>query len=380
MASLTRKSNCQYWIACFTDANGKQRQRSTRLTQRAQALKLAATFERAHRCRMSANQARRVISDAVREATGESIIGETVAAYLLRWAGRKAVETSPSTGYAYRRVVEGFSEFLGERAQKMFLDELTPAHVAAWRDAKAEGRAPATANIALKILRIALQDALREGVCLSNAATLVPTIKRREASARRPFTLKELHRVLKVANDEWRGLVIAGLYTGQRLGDLARMTWQQVDLISQDVVFTTQKTGRRMALPIAEPFQRWLSNQAGDDPSAPLFPHAFECVKNHGQAAQLSREFSDLLASAGLVPARDHKAHKDGREGKHTLGALCFHALRHTATSLLKNAGVSEAVAMDIIGHESAAMSKVYTHIDDRSKRDAINKLPDVTR
>jgi hypothetical protein len=46
---------------------------------------------------------------------------------------------------------------------------------------------------------------------------------------------------------------------------------------------------------------------------------------------------------------------------------------------LLKNAGVSEAVARDIIGHESAAISRHYTHIDEASKRKAIAKLPDVT-
>jgi hypothetical protein len=53
--------------------------------------------------------------------------------------------------------------------------------------------------------------------------------------------------------------------------------------------------------------------------------------------------------------------------------------LRHTATSLLKNAGVSEAVARHIIGHESAPISRHYTHIDESSKRKALAKLPDVT-
>ncbi len=47
---------------------------------------------------------------------------------------------------------------------------------------------------------------------------------------------------------------------------------------------------------------------------------------------------------------------------------------------LLKNAGVPEAVARDIIGHESAAISRNYTHVDDAAKRSALAKLPDVTR
>jgi hypothetical protein len=46
---------------------------------------------------------------------------------------------------------------------------------------------------------------------------------------------------------------------------------------------------------------------------------------------------------------------------------------------LIKNAGVSEAIAMDIIGHESKAISRQYTHIDDAAKRAAFGKMPDVT-
>jgi integrase len=38
-------------------------------------------------------------------------------------------------------------------------------------------------------------------------------------------------------------------------------------------------------------------------------------------------------------------------------------SLRHTAVSLLKDAGVPDAVVMALVGHESAAMSHRYTHV-----------------
>jgi integrase len=262
----------------------------------------------------------------------------------------------------------------------MFLDELTSAQVAAWRDNYAKDHAPATVNKTLKCLRVALQDALREGLIVQNVAALVPVLKRRHAdeNLRRPFTMPELRRVFDLAGKEWRGLIIAGLYTGQRLGDLARLTWANVDLANRQLALTTGKTDRRMSLPLAEPFERWLHENAGDQPNAPLFQHAHDCAVQQGRSGQLSREFADLLASAGLIPARDHKRHKEGRSARRQASELSFHCLRHTATSLLKNAGVSEAVAMDIIGHDTAAMSRVYTHIDNQSKIDALKKLPDL--
>jgi integrase len=57
--------------------------------------------------------------------------------------------------------------------------------------------------------------------------------------------------------------------------------------------------------------------------------------------------------------------------------ARCY-GLRHTATSMLKNAGVPEAVAMDIIGHDSEVISRHYTHIESKAKRAALRKLPDL--
>ena len=44
----------------------------------------------------------------------------------------------------------------------------------------------------------------------------------------------------------------------------------------------------------------------------------------------------------------------------------------------IKNAGVSDVVARDIIGHDSAAVSRVYTHIDTETKRKAVDMMPDI--
>lgn len=60
-----------------------------------------------------------------------------------------------------------------------------------------------------------------------------------------------------------------------------------------------------------------------------------------------------------------------GRNSKRNQQELSFHCLGHTTTRLMKNAGVRNAVAMDIIGHESEAISKNYPHIDTETKRDA---------
>lgn len=46
----------------------------------------------------------------------------------------------------------------------------------------------------------------------------------------------------------------------------------------------------------------------------------------------------------------------------------------------MKNAGVSPAIVVDIIGHDSAEMGTHYTHIESAAKRKALDTMPDLTR
>lgn len=92
------------------------------------------------------------------------------------------------------------------------------------------------------------------------------------------------------------------------------------------------------------------------------------------------RGFIDRIrVDAGLAKPRSNERTGKGHSEPRQTGGLSFHCLRHTATSLLKNAGVSEAIAMDIIGHDSRVISTLYTHIEGDAKRLAISKMPDMT-
>jgi hypothetical protein len=44
----------------------------------------------------------------------------------------------------------------------------------------------------------------------------------------------------------------------------------------------------------------------------------------------------------------------------------------------MKNAGINASVVMDIIGHESEAISAHYTHVDEETKRAALRKMPEL--
>jgi integrase len=78
----------------------------------------------------------------------------------------------------------------------------------------------------------------------------------------------------------------------------------------------------------------------------------------HASAAiSVSNWFVDLLAQAGLRPKQNHQGRGIGRAAKRAPGQLSFHSLRYTAVSLLKDAGIPQAVVQELVGHDSEQMS-----------------------
>jgi integrase len=329
--------------------------------------------------RITEAQARRVLSDIHQEIHGELLASPSVSEFAVQWLGRKQGETTSVTVMAYRHAVNEFRDFLGDKADQP-IHYVTPAQVAAWRDAAAGKTTSRTANNKLKIVRVMFQSAWRDGLLADNPAAKVSVLKTVE-TIRRPFTLGELKAILRVASNEWQGMVLAGVYTGQRLKDIASLTWDNVDMERDEIRLSTSKTGRQQVIPIARPLRAYLADlPASDDPHAPLFPSAHPLAGRPAGTSVLSQQFHDLLVSVGLAKPRPpkRKSTGKGRDSPREQSEVTFHSLRHTATSLLKNAGVSEAVARDIIGHESAEMSRHYTHIDEATKRKALAKLPDL--
>jgi integrase len=381
MASIRQREGTKFWFACFTLPNGRRVQRSTKETDRKKAQQIADKWEAATRGRVTARQTQKVIADLYRAITGEHLVFPTVREYFNSWVARKKPETSSSTHIFYRAKAQRFLDWLGNRADQQ-IALVARDDILGFRAAELERVSPRSVNHAIKFLRMVFKTAKEDGKYHDeNPATGVKVAKLRGENRRRGFTIPEIRSVLKVANDEWRSLIFFGLYTGQRLGDLARLTWANVDLDRDEIRFVSRKTGRTMIIPIAPPLREQIEKlRAGDNPHQPLHPRAFASVEKSGAVKTLSRQFHELLAGAGLATRKPHRKSEaaPGRDGPRELSPLSFHSLRHTATSLMKNAGINASVVMDIIGHESEAISAHYTHIDEETKRAALSSLPDL--
>jgi integrase len=379
MASVVKQPSCKYWIAAFRDSGSKQHRRTTRETDRKRAQAVAEKYEHAAKAQGNPQRVRKILSEFLREHFGEELPFATVRDFVAPWLAARKAETSPATFRRYEEVTAKFLAFLGAKAQAP-LEDITKTQILAFREALAATSASATVNTALKIVRRIFRSARQDGYLLSDPAEGVKPVKNLATLERRPFTIDELKRVLDVAGDEWRSLIKFGLYTGQRLGDLASLTWTQIDLERDEIALTTRKTGKRLLIPIAAPLREHsLTLEIGDNPRGPVHPNAFEILRaQNGRVGTLSNQFSELLVDAGLREPRNHKSRDIGRDGKRAGLELSFHSLRHTSVSLLKDAGVPDAVVQALIGHESAAMSHRYTHVGKDALARAAKTLPEL--
>ena len=378
MAFLFKRPRSPYWHAGFIDKDGKRRNASTRVSSRKEAQKIADAYEEAAKKRRTAKQVRDVIAELHKEITGEDLTAPSFKRFSEAWLVSKEPEVSAATLVFYKNAIGKFTAFLGEKASEE-ITAITQEDLTRFRNQEAKKLAAKTVNHEVKCLKMLFKAARRDRVISEDPSEFVKMAKKTQPTTRRPFSTEELQRVLAAADDEWQSLIRFGLYTGQRLGDLAALCWQNIDLQRAEIRITTQKTSKSLILPIPIHLLKRLTEAAGNKrPTDPVHPSAYKAWKQAGKTSTVSNQFVNLLAKVGLRERKPHRksAGAPGRGVGSSAGGLSFHCLRHTAVSMMKDAGIPEASVMELVGHDSEQMSAHYTHVGREALIKAAASLP----
>jgi integrase len=106
-------------------------------------------------------------------------------------------------------------------------------------------------------------------------------------------------------------MILFGLYTGQRLGDIATPQWNNLDLARGELRRSTRKTGKAIILPLAASLRKQIECllTSSNEPSAPVHPKAFDLVERQRKTGNLSNQFAGLLAAAGAETNEEPQKH-----------------------------------------------------------------------
>lgn len=368
-------------MAKFRADDGRVVMRSTKQRKRKAAQSIADDWERAARKARAGELTQAVIiktlGEMLERSLGETLDLQSTKDFFPTWLqtpGRKA-----ATIARYRPILNSFVAFIGDHRARASIGSITTGEIERFRDLQIlDGKTATTANLAVRVLRAVFGTARRLGYALTNPAEAVRLLNESDAEERLPFTADQNRDLLRAADNEWRGMILFGYYTGMRLHDAANLTWQNVDLAERTLTFRDEKTSARKArgkkdtvIFLHNDLVAYLESLPADDnPQAPLFPSLFG--KPSGSHGGLSNGFNRLMAKAKIRSPLGKEKSGKGRRFR----ALGFHSLRHTLISNLANADISPDVRKEITGHSSDEIHRRYVHLELATQQRAIAKIP----
>lgn len=372
MASITKRKNSKYWIACYTSRDGRQLKCSTKTTDKKQAKEFAFELERAEQKlkqgQLVGTQIKKYFNQVSEKVTGETLVAPVTEVYLNEWLDTVTARSTPATVERYKHSVKLFLESLGEKGQKP-ITSVTARDAEIFLNSRLKaGLAPATASVDLKTINVAFRRALNHGVIDRNPIVAVRPPKE-SRSERDVFTLEEVQKLVNAApTHEWQTLILLGYFTGARLRDCVKMSWDNVKPETGHIEYEQQKTGKPVKVPIHFNLLEHLNFISTFGTSGFLCPKL--AAKMTGGRRGLSETFKRIVKDAGLdlMTVQGKGIRKFSRR--------TFHSLRHSFNSALANAGIAEEVRMKLTGHASPVMNKGYTHLQDETLKKAMTAIP----
>ena len=373
----------KYWFGFFTSADGKRYMRSTKETNKNKALETAMTWERLARGNPNEAHFRKVAADIYQTMAGKPLHFHSCGGWLASWLKSTKNSVAAGTYDKYSSTIEDFRSFLG-KADEGPLAAVSPTEITAYRDElQKRGLAATTINVNVgRTINGAFEAARKLGYITVNPCAAVKPVRDNVRGAKKDiFRPEQIDALLEASKDtSWEGMILCGLATGLRLGDIARLEWGQIDLRAGVLKLTAQKTGGTQTIPLHTNFQAWLKNQTRGIGKAPVFPDLHG--KKSGGCSGLSATFKKLMETAGVlgtivrrgVGDRSNIEGNKARTGRQT-SSLTFHSLRHTATSQMANAGIEADQRKAITGHSDDRVHDRYTHYEMDTLKEAVKKI-----
>ncbi len=175
------------------------------------------------------------------------------------------------------------------------------------------------------------------------------------------LTFDEAERLVNTAESAWRTMVVVGLKTGLRQGELLALRWEDVDLVAGRLVVRRSLAGKRIETP-----KNHKSREVA------LSDEAIRALKAHrhlrGELVFCDEKGQLLTRHACKWPL--WAACK--RAGIRLVGR---HTLRHTFASHLVMRGAPLKAVQELLGHADITMTMRYAHLSPDARRDAVRLL-----
>ena len=213
----------------------------------------------------------------------------------------------------------------------------------------------------VKLLNVALNRAIEEGILTTNPLTQLPKYERpkRQLLNREYLTIDEVKQLVKTQciKPLVKNSFLFSCFSGLRYSDVKSLTWGQIqnDNEGQRVIkYIQKKTGKHEYLQLSGEACKFLPERRNDArDSDVIFP-----LVNNGYTNETLKSW---ILAAGITKR------------------VTFHVGRHTNATLLLSLGVPIETVSKLLGHADIQTTQIYAKVIDKNKRDAVSKLDGLT-
>ncbi len=228
-----------------------------------------------------------------------------------------------------------------------------------------KNRKPSSVKYALAVISQVWNLAKRDGLVIGDSPTKKIKLPKKDNARIRFLSkneaselLKELHKRSLTVHD----MAILALYCGLRFGEIASLTWQDIDFENEDIYIRDPKARVNRKAFFIKPVREMLERRALE--SHGNAERLFNTT-NGAKLARASKTFSRIAAELF------NKDIEDSRQ------KVCFHSLRHTFASWHVQKGTDLYTVKELMGHSNFKMTQRYAHLAPDGLRKAVKVLED---
>jgi integrase len=226
-----------------------------------------------------------------------------------------------------------------------------------------KGLAVRTAQYAAAVLRHALNKAVERGYLQVNPVSKIK-VPRKDNRRTRFLTKEEAAKLLdelKKRSQRVYEMAFLSLNTGMRFGEIANLTWQDIDFDNGIIYIKDPKNRTGRVAYMTEGVKELLLNKKKNSNSNNNFIfYTQDNNKKKSIPGSFDRAVQRLGLNNGITDPRDK---------------VVFHTLRHTFASWLVQAGTPLYTVKELLGHKSIAMTERYSHLAENTMREAIKNI-----
>lgn len=248
------------------------------------------------------------------------------------------------------------------------LKDIAPFHLEKLKKVMAEGKqSPRSIEYALAIIRQVFNTARRLGSYVGDSPTSQVKAPKVDNGRMRFLTREEaaaLLDALKAKSTDVHDMTVLSLFAGLRFGEIASLTWQDVDLNKGVLTVRDAKAGSRYAF-LTKQAVDVLKSRSQGKLSDYVFPSRKinrEDQEQEGQAVKYTIGKMDRISVTFARTVEELKLN-DGIDDPRL--QICFHSCRHSYASWMIEQGADLYTVQKLLGHKTNVMTQRYAHLSE---------------